>query len=170
METSPEPRPANGLAPSPPTHTRVTFLIHQVNAKIAQVANPLFRIHALDLVSSRIVVLLLEHHEMRVGELVETMVLPQSTISHQVLKLEKRGLVRRRRAADDNRAVAVSLTPKGEAVARECNQLSLAVYRHIVDGLSDAEADVLRALLGKMFAALGSFAADGALGKGRSRG
>jgi DNA-binding MarR family transcriptional regulator len=148
------------LAPSPPTHARVTFLIHQVNAKIAQVANPLFRVHALDLVSSRILVLLLEHHGMRVGELVDKMVLPQSTISHQVLKLEKRGLVARRRTAEDNRSVAVSLTEKGEVVAQECNQLSLAVYRHIVDGLSDAESKVLRALLSKMFAALGTFPSD----------
>jgi MarR family transcriptional regulator, organic hydroperoxide resistance regulator len=156
----PQPKPANGLAPSPPTHERVTFLIHRVNAKIAQVANPLFRVHQLDLVSSRIVVLLLEHREMRVGELVDRMVLPQSTISHQVLKLEKRGLIRRRRAADDNRSTSVSLTRRGEEVARECNQLSLAVYRHIVDGLSDAEADLLRGLLGKMFATLDSFPAE----------
>ena len=157
MAKSGKKRPNGGKRASPPARTRVTFLIHRVNAKIAQVANPLFRIHALDLVSSRIIVLLLEQREMRVGEIVEHMVLPQSTISHQVLKLEKRKLLRRRRAADDNRSVAVSLTRKGVAVAHECNALSLAVYRHIIEGLSGAEADTLRALLGKLFAALGTF-------------
>jgi DNA-binding MarR family transcriptional regulator len=117
-------RPAPSSA-APPMNRRLTFQVHRVNAKIAQVANPLFRIQQLDLLSSRILVLLLERGEMRVGELVEEMVLPQSTISHQLQRLEKRKLLRRRRVKDDNRAVAVSLTRKGLEVARQCNQLSL---------------------------------------------
>ena len=73
---------------APPMNQRLTFQVHRVNAKIAQVANSLFRIQQLDLLSSRILVLLLERDEMRVGELVEEMVLPQSTISHQLQRLE----------------------------------------------------------------------------------
>ena len=49
------------------------------------------------------------------------MVLPQSTISHQLQRLEKRKLLGRRRAQDDNRSVAVSLTQQGPEVARQCN-------------------------------------------------
>jgi DNA-binding MarR family transcriptional regulator len=120
---------------------RLTFQVHRVNAKIAQIANPLFRIQQLDLLSSRILVLLLERSELRVGELVDEMVLPQSTISHQLQRLEKRKLLRRRRARDDNRAVAVSLTPKGLEV-------------------SGAEAAELARLLGKMFATLETFSAS----------
>jgi DNA-binding MarR family transcriptional regulator len=138
---------------------RLTFQVHRVNAKVAQVANSLFRLQQLDLLSSRILVFLLERDEMRVGELVDEMVLPQSTISHQLQRLEKRKLLRRRRARDDNRSVAVSLTPKGLEVARECNQLSLAVYRHMTERLSGAEADELARLLGKMFATLETFSA-----------
>lgn len=149
---SPLPMPA-----VPPTHQRVTFQVHRVNAKIAQVANPLFRIHHLDLVSSRILALLLEQSDMRVGELVERMVLPQSTISHQLQRLDKRKLLRRRRAKDDNRSVTVSLTPHGREVALECNQLSLNVYRHMTGGLSEAELAQLANLLGRMFATLETF-------------
>jgi DNA-binding MarR family transcriptional regulator len=139
---------------------RLTFQVHRVNAKIAQVANPLFRSQQLDLLSSRILVLLLERNALRVGELVDEMVLPQSTISHQLQRLEKRKLLRRRRARDDNRAVAVSLTPKGLALARQCNALSLAVYRHMTERLSGAEAAELARLLGKMFATLETFSAS----------
>src|SRR5262245_33734820 len=153
--TRPAPSPA-----APPMTRRLTFQVHRVNAKIAQVANPLFRIRQLDLLSSRILVLLLERNELRVGELVDEMVLPQSTISHQLQRLEKRKLLRRRRAQDDNRAVAVSLTPKGLEVARQCNRLSLAVYQHMTERLSSAEAAELARLLGKMFATLETFSAS----------
>jgi len=139
---------------------RLTFQVHRVNAKVAQIANPLFRIQQLDLLSSRILVLLLERDEMRVGELVEEMVLPQSTISHQLQRLEKRKLLRRRRAKDDNRAVAVSLTRKGLEVARQCNQLSLAVYQHMTGRLTGVEAAQLARLLCKMFATLETFSAS----------
>jgi len=152
-------RPA-ASSTAPPMNQRLTFQVHRVNAKIAQVANPLFRIQQLDLLSSRILVLLLERGEMRVGELVEEMVLPQSTISHQLQRLEKRKLLRRRRVKDDNRAVAVSLTRKGLEVARQCNQLSLAVYQHMTERLTGVEAAQLARLLGKMFATLETFSAS----------
>ncbi len=153
---------------APPTNQRITFQIHRVNAKIAQVANPLFRIHKLDLVSSRILVLLLERDAVRVGELVDLMVLPQSTISHQLQRLEKRGLLGRRRAAEDNRAVAVSLTRKGRGVAAECNRLSLSVFGHIAASLTSEEQLGLGRLLAKMFAALDSF--DGKTAAAAARG
>ena len=140
-----------------PTDRRFTFQVHKLSAKIAQVANPLFRIHHLDQVSSRILVLLLERKEMHVGDLVEAMVLPQSTISHQLQRLEKRNLLRRRRAHRDNRLVAVTLTRKGTAIARQCDQLSLAVHRHIIRGLSKGEINQLTALIGKAFSALDTF-------------
>src|SRR6478735_8327365 len=110
------------VPPAPtPASRRLTLQVHRLSARIAKVANPLFRVHDLDQVSSRILVLLLERGEMRVGELVDYMVLPQSTISHQLQRLEKRKLLRRRRARDDNRSVAVSLTQRGLEVARQCN-------------------------------------------------
>jgi DNA-binding MarR family transcriptional regulator len=142
---------------APPTDQRVSFQVHRVNAKLAQVANTLFRYHDLDLISSRILVFLLEREEMRVGELVDLMVLPQSTISHQLQRLDKRKLVRRRRAREDNRAVAVTLTPAGRQVAAECHELSLNVYRRMTEGLSDNEVRQLGKLLGKMFDTLEGF-------------
>ena len=141
----------------PPAEQRVSFQVHRVNAKLGQVANVLFRCHGLDLISSRILVFLLEKHEMRVGELVDLMVLPQSTISHQLQRLDKRGLIRRRRTREDNRAVAVTLTSQGLLIARECNGLSHKVYRQMTDGLSEAEIGQLGALLRKVFQTLDAF-------------
>ena len=152
-------RGAIAAASAAPLESRVSFQVHRVNAKLAQVANSLFRNHKLDLISSRILVLLLERGQIRVGELVELMVLPQSTISHQLQRLDKHKLIRRRRVREDNRSVAVSLTPAGRVIAAECDALSLNVYRHITEDLDDREIGDLGLLLGKMFKALERFKA-----------
>jgi len=147
-------KPGRARQPLPPLGERVTFLIHRINARLAQAANPVFRRHDLDLYSSRILVALLERAEMTVGELVELMVLPQSTISHQLRRLESAGLIRRRRRANDNRSVSVTLTPHGAAVSAECNELSRAIYSVMVGRLSAHWLAELGKLLRQLFANL----------------
>ena len=115
--------PADPLAVAPsdpganrqePTLTqRVSFLVHIVNARISNVGNRHFREHDLNHFSARILVLLLENEELRTGELVDLMVLPQSTISSQLQALHKKRLIRRRRSRQDNRSVMVTLTAAG---------------------------------------------------------
>lgn len=155
--SSQEPPAARDFGVLPPIEERVSFQVHRVNAKLAQVTNKVFRFHNVDLISSRILAFLLEREEMRVGELVELMVLPQSTISHQLQRLDKRKLLRRRRTRQDNRSVAVVLTPLGRHVAQECSELSRSVYQRMTENLSDKDIRQLRLLLGKMFNALDDF-------------
>jgi len=64
-----------------PFDSRLTFLVYRVTAKLTLVANRLFRQHGLDIYSSRILLLLLDVDDRAVGELVDTMALPQSTVS-----------------------------------------------------------------------------------------
>jgi DNA-binding MarR family transcriptional regulator len=146
--------------PPPPLDERVSFIIHRINARLAQVCNPVFRRHHLDLYASRILAVLLERREVTVGELVDVMVLPQSTISHQLQRLEKYGLVQRRRKQSDNRSVGVTLTARGSTVAKECNDLSVEVYRTMTQNLSPGELDALRDLLRRIFASLQDFAPE----------
>jgi DNA-binding MarR family transcriptional regulator len=145
-----EPQPPIG----PPAQERATFLVNRVNAKLAQVANRLFRIHGIDVVSSRILIYLLERGQMRVGELVDLLALPQSTISHQLRRLDKAKLIRRRRSLEDNRAVAVVLTSAGRFAAQECNAFSLAVHRRMASHLGEREIRQLNLLLLQMFEVL----------------
>lgn len=144
--------------PAPPrVENRISVLVHKINARIGQIVNPMFNRHGLDLFSSRILVFLMERREMRVGELVDAMVLPQSTISHQLQRLEERGFVTRRRADEDNRAVAVALTERGWTVAAECNRVSAAVLEAMLADFAPAEVERLRGDLGAIFARLAAF-------------
>ena len=110
---------------------RPTFLVHQLNAELARICNPLFRDLEVDLITSRILVMLWERNHTFIGDIVETMALPQSTVSHQVKRLENCGLVMRATDKTDSRAFVVSLTTKGQKVAQQCNEISAAIYAEL---------------------------------------
>lgn len=118
---------------------RPTFLVHRLNAELARVCNPLFRRLGVDLITSRILVILREQSSAYVGDVVDAMSLPQSTVSHQLKRLEASGLVTRRADKADNRAFVLSLTRKGQSVAAQCNELSDSLYAQLFDEV-DAKA------------------------------
>jgi len=139
---------------------RISFLMHRLDAQLAAICNPHFRHLDVVLHNSRILVILLEAGQARVADLVSRMVLPQSTISHQLRELERRELISRRTAAHDSRSTIVQLTPKGKRVADQCNALSTEIYEAMVEGLSRSEIERLRAQLRAMFARLEKLRVD----------
>lgn len=135
---------------APEMAQRVTFLVHRVSARLVMVGNRHFRAHDLNHFSARILVLLLEKEELRTGELVDLMVLPQSTISSQLQGLHKKRLIRRRRSRQDNRSVIVSLTEAGRELARDCNGLSLRVHEALLRDVSAGDRAIAFAFLRKI--------------------
>lgn len=144
----------------PPLGERIAFLIHRVEAKTEIVCNPLFRHLDVALQDTRVLVNLLEAGQLRVGDLVSIMAMPQSTISHQLRALERRKLVRRTPGVADSRSILVELTARGKEVAEQCNQLSEEVYRTMVDGFSQTELEQLRSQLRTIFERLEKFGAE----------
>jgi len=140
--------------PRRPLEDRVSFLTHRINAQLQQVCNPLIAEHDLDLYSSRIIVAIAEKGPMKVGELVDLMALPQSTMSHQLKRLERHDYVKRTRSDADNRKVVITLTDKGSAVAESCNRLSDVIMANVSKELSVSEIELLSRLLQRVFASL----------------
>lgn len=137
-----------------PLEDRVSFLTHRINAHLQQVCNPLIAPLQLDLYSSRIIVAIAEKGPMKVGELVELMALPQSTMSHQLKRLERDDYVLRTRSDTDNRTVVITLTQKGQDVAEINNQLSDIILAHVSKELSPDEIKLLTVLLQRVFSSL----------------
>lgn len=153
----------------PPIHDRISFLMHRVDSQLAAVCNPHFRHLDVVLHNSRMLVLLKEAGQTRVADLVTSMVLPQSTISHQLRELEKRKLISRKTAANDSRSTIVQLTAEGKRVAEQCNALSTEVYETMVEGLSKADIERLRSQLRAMFERLEKLRLDKAAARGAPR-
>lgn len=84
---------------------------------------------------------------LRQSELAASLGWDRTRISHQLTRMEKRGLVGRERAA----GVTVVLTDAGrEAVAAVRPGLEAAVRRHFTDKLSAREIDTLSSLLRRL--------------------
>lgn len=127
---------------------RLTFAIHVISSRVSQLGQPLFKPHRINHFAARILVLLHKRGELRIGELVEDLVLSQSTISSQLQIMERKGLVTRRRLESDSRVVCIALTPKGRPLARACDELSLRVNREMMDALQATQrSDIFQSLL-----------------------
>lgn len=75
----------------------------------------------------------------RITELAETEALAQPTVTKMVDKLQRRGLVERKRAEDDGRVVLVTVSPTGQRIVESYRAQSQAVMRETVEELSDEE-------------------------------
>lgn len=137
-----------------PLSERLAFYFHKLSARIALIGNQHFREYGLNHYAARILILLLEKQQLRTSELVELMLLPQSTITNQLQGLHKRRLIRRRRSRQDSRSVIISLTEQGEQLARDCNQLSIVVQEIMVQSMSEAEKKRAYSFLAKVDARL----------------
>lgn len=150
----------------PPLQDRVTFLTHRINARLQQVSHPVISQFGLDLYSSRVLFALSQNGSMKVGKLAELMASPQSTISHQLKRMEKNGLVVRERSKEDNRTVFVSTTEHGAKATEVCKRLSNIIHERISESFEDEALEQLTKALKTVFdlledvPALGSLASE----------
>jgi DNA-binding MarR family transcriptional regulator len=94
-----------------------------------------------------------------VGELGETEALAQPSVSKLVDRLEARGLVTRRRDANDGRVVLVSISAEGETQLKEVRAHIQSVLRDALTDLPAADLATLAstgAVLERLIGALGS--------------
>lgn len=84
-------------------------------------------------------------------DLARALQLDRSTVVTVIDTLESRGLVARRRAVDDRRSNAVTLTARGASTLAELKPRVAAHEARLVQELSPAERATLAATLGRIF-------------------
>lgn len=141
----------------PPLMERISFLTHRLNALMARACNPYFQKWGVDLVMSRMMVVMLEHGPLPAGEIVKIMALPQSTISHQIKRLERLGYVEREQGKQDSRVRVASLTEQGRNVAVQANVLSEQVVGVLMESIGQDDIEVVRQALKRADSALQKF-------------
>jgi DNA-binding MarR family transcriptional regulator len=95
------------------------------------------------------------NRQVRMSELAQKTLLSRSRLSHQVDRLEDRGLVTRRTCEDDRRGQHCAMTNKGWDTLVAAAPLHVSgVRRHFVDQLTDSEYEALGKALGKIAAHL----------------
>ncbi|MEV0097413.1 MarR family transcriptional regulator [Streptomyces sp. NPDC050738] len=84
--------------------------------------------------------------EMRVGELSESLDWDKSRVSHQLTRMEKRGLLERTQYGADGRRAGIGLTTEGRRAVQSAIRVHGAnVRRHALDSLTAEQAAVIRA-------------------------
>ncbi|MFK0255645.1 MarR family winged helix-turn-helix transcriptional regulator [Streptomyces sp. NPDC090445] len=76
-------------------------------------------------------------HRLRISALAELMQWSRSRLSHQLTRMEQRGIVRREEVAGDGRGAEVVLTPFGVDTIMTAAPLHVeSVRRHLIDALT----------------------------------
>lgn len=100
-------------------------------------------------------------HRMRILDLGEQLLWSSSRLSHQLSRMELRGLVRRDTHPANQRATAAVLTDDGwQAIESAAPAHVESVHRHFLDLLTDDETEVLGAVTDKVVGHLRDFRAS----------
>jgi MarR family transcriptional regulator, organic hydroperoxide resistance regulator len=136
----------------------VAFLIFRIGSKISADASQAFKNVGVSTMQARIVLALLSADTWTVGDLCQFTGIDQSTMSHSLAILARRGLVSKRRQANDNRTVRVKLTAKGLELAHRSSEVAFQFDRTLCDAVGTRQAIALKALLRDLYEGMNSHA------------
>ena len=122
-------------------------LIHRNDNEMTVRFNQLAKSYGVSAQAWRVLGALLDTDDQRVGDLAKHAGIELSTLSHLLTRMGQHGLVKRRRVSEDHRSMVVQLTPAGRALAEKIVPLAKKNEQIALDGFSEDEAQVLKALL-----------------------
>jgi len=128
------------------------YLLNRAGARIATAFNEEMRGLGTSLQDWRVLAALRERDGRRMGDLSVTTSIEVSTLTRLVDNMEHKGLVARRRDAEDSRAVLVHVTPAGRRLTRRILPIAERYETVALKGFGAAEAESLRAALRRLYA------------------
>ncbi len=118
---------------------QLCFLFHRISRELTAAYRPLLADLGLTYPQYLVMLVLWEDDGLGVGEIGERLSLDSGTLSPLLRRLESAGLVRRTRAADDERRVTIGLTPEGRALEQRAADVPAALAAHMVDDMGQYE-------------------------------
>jgi DNA-binding MarR family transcriptional regulator len=139
---------------APRLDRQVCFALYSASRAATAVYRPVLEDLGLTYPQYLVMLVLWESEPTGVKELGLDLGLDSGTLSPLLKRLEAMGLVERRRSAEDERRVAIHLTPAGRALSIKSN----AIPQRLAEaaGLSEVELEQLRSTLERLTAALHS--------------
>ncbi|HYH13479.1 MAG TPA: MarR family transcriptional regulator, partial [Thermomicrobiales bacterium] len=111
--------------------------------------------YELSLSDYDILVALSERGPMRITDLGEALAWEQSRLSHQLRRMEQRGLIVREACVEDNRGAVVRVTEEGRRLAEEARVVhERAVQSYVFDALTSEQAAALGEIADTILAGL----------------
>ncbi|VXC59135.1 transcriptional regulator sensing organic peroxides [Arthrobacter sp. 9AX] len=140
------------MTDAPRLNRQVCFALYSASRAATAVYRPVLEDLGLTYPQYLVMLVLWESEPRGVKELGEELGLDSGTLSPLLKRLESLGLVERRRSGEDERRVAIHLTPAGRGLSGK----AAAIPQRLADaaGLTAKELDQLRDTLGRLTAAL----------------
>ena len=132
--------------------------ITQLQREVFLAQRATFARHGLDAPSFDVLAALRragEPYQLTPTALMRTALVTSGAITQRLDRLEDRGLITRERSVDDGRAVVVTLTAAGRAALDAALPDHLETERRLLDGLPEADRDLLAGLLRRLLVGLG---------------
>lgn len=142
----------------------IPYLLARAGMRMGQAFGKELKPFGLSLTEWRVCAALHHQPHQRLAELAAHTSAEPSTLSRTVDGLLQRGLLIRERSGDDARALALSLTPEGDALAQRIIPLAQLYDRVALSGISATQVDLLRDMLRRIYSNMET------LDKGGSRG
>ncbi|MBL8324099.1 MAG: winged helix-turn-helix transcriptional regulator [Rubrivivax sp.] len=97
-----------------------------------------------------------------VGQLADTVIAPQPTVTRQLQRMEKKGVVERLADDSDRRLALVRITPAGEAMAADLVRLARLHEQRVLKPLGSERAALLKQVLRELIEGHGRLAGPAA--------
>ncbi len=143
-----------------PLDSYLPYLLNRAGARIATSFGEEVRPLGATVQMWRVLAALRERDGRRMGDLSGTTSIEVSTLTRLVDSMETKGLVARRRAADDARVVELSVTAAGRRLTQKIVPIAERYERVALAGFSAAEADRLRTALRRLYANMDNLGGD----------
>lgn len=127
------------------------YLINRVGASLAARFGAVLRREGVSLPDWRVLAALRERNGQRLTELAGRTSIEISTLSRLVGSLEANGLVIRDRDSEDARAIAIRLSPAGEALTARLTPAAETLERTAMAGLTEGDARQIKTILHRIY-------------------
>ena len=140
----------NDLAGNRPSHQDLGYWVASVASALIRDFSRRFSRYGITPVQFRILEMCFRGEVNTVTGLARVIVLDPGGISRQAEQLRQKGLLRRRRQAQDRRTVLLELTPKGRNLVPELIEHMEASHGVCLDGFSEEERGTLFEMLNRI--------------------
>ncbi len=144
-----KPAPA-AASPAYSIEAAMPYLLNRIVNRLNRLLVEQLKAHGMTFRDWRVLAFLAATERRTIVELAEYSVIPHSTLSRLLDRMERNGLVKRAGAPHDLRAVVLSLTPTGRKRYERVLPLALALNAELMQGFTAEERRMLAALLGRM--------------------
>ncbi len=131
------------------------YLMNRLVSRLNQNLGEQLRRRRLTFAHWRVLAVLFVHDGLAVGELAELTVIPQSTLSRLLERMERANLLERRPAAHDQRRVEAWLTARGRATYHDILPLALAEHHAALRNFTPDDVAALTAAVRRMLSNVG---------------